>query len=213
MTKSTIQEEVNPKNILVKIFTAPKEAFQFIESYKYNKHVTLLLILSGIIKALDKAESKSMGDHFSIWGVIGFSIFIGVLFGWILNYIYSFFISKTGRYLNGKASTESILRVLAYSLIPAIISLFVFFLRILIYGNSIFRSSIIYEGELNNIIYYFFIFIDLFLMSWSLILFIIGVSIVQKFSILKSIVNIISPAILIMIIAFILYITIDLIIN
>jgi len=215
MTNSNPQEEqVNPKNILAKVITSPKEAFLFIDSYKYNKHATFLLILSGIIKAFDKAESKSMGDHLSIWGVIGFSIVIGVLFGWIVNYIYAFVVSKTGKYLNGKANTESILRILAYSLTPAVISIIILFIRILIYGNSIFQSDSVYSyGELNTILSYFFIFLDLFLISWSLVLFVIGISITQKFSIGKSIVNIVSPAILIMVIAFTLYFLADLFIH
>ncbi len=207
------EEAVNPKNILEKVCTSPKQAFQFIDNYKYNKHVILLLVLSGIVKALDKAETKSMGDNIPIWGIIGFSLFIGLLFGWLLNYIYAFLVSKTGEYLNRKASTESILRVLAYSLIPAIISLFVYFVRILFYGNSIFQSTLLYSSDefLNNIISYIFIFIDLFLMVWSLILLIIGVSIVQKFSIGKAIVNIVLPAILIVLIFLIIYVVIDLI--
>jgi len=207
------EEAVNPKNILEKVCTSPKQAFQFIDNYKYNKHVILLLILSGIVKALDKAETKSMGDNISIWGIIGFSLIIGLIFGLLLNYIYAFLASKTGEYLNGKASTDSILRVLAYSLIPAIISLFVYFVRILFYGNSIFQSTLLYSSDefLNNIISYIFIFIDLFLMVWSLILLVIGVSIVQKFSIGKAIVNIVLPAILIVLIFLIFYVVIDLI--
>lgn len=206
------QEAVTPQNILVKIFTSPTEAFQFIDSYKYNKHVIFFLILSGIIKAFDKAESKGMGDNMSIWGVIAFSILIGLLFGWFFNYIYSWAISFTGSYFNGKANTQAILRVLAYSLLPSVFSLFFLFLRILVYGNAIFQSDYEYynASSFDNIFYYVFLIIDISLTIWSFILFIIAISVVQKFSIGKAILNVIIPAILVVLSAIVIFILVDL---
>jgi hypothetical protein len=216
MINSNNQQEelVTPKNILSKILLSPKEAFIFIENYKYDKYVMLFLILSGIVRALDKAISKNMGDNLSVWGVIFFSILIGIAFGWILNYIYAASISWTGRWFNGKGNTQSILRIIAYSFLPSIISLFFLSLQILIYGNAIFQSDSQYLNEgFNAIINYIFAFIDLILIIWTIVLFVIGISVVQKISIGKAILNLILPAFLIVLSALIIFITIDLLIN
>ena len=206
------REVVNPKNIISKIFFSPKEAFTFIVNYKYEKYVTLLLILSGIVKAFDKAISKNMGDHLPLWGVISCSILIGITFGWIVNFIYAAAISWTGKWLNGKGNTKSILNVLSYALLPSIFSLFLIILQILIYGNTIFQSSYeyLFFNLSDNLIHWTFYFFDLVLIIWSVILLVIGLSVVQKISIVKAILNLILPAFLIVLMAFSAFVIYDL---
>lgn len=206
------KEVVNPKNIISKIFFSPKEAFTFIVNYKYEKYVTLLLILSGIVKAFDKAISKNMGDHLPLWGVISCSILIGITFGWIVNFIYAAAISWTGKWLNGKGNTKSILNVLSYALLPSIFSLFLIILQILIYGNTIFQSSYeyLFFNLSDNLIHWTFYFFDLVLIIWSVILLVIGLSVVQKISIVKAILNLILPAFLIVLMAFSAFVIYDL---
>ncbi|TDO70484.1 Yip1-like protein [Flavobacterium chryseum] len=206
---------VTPKNILTKVFTSPKEAFIFINDYKYSKHVTLFLILSGITKSFDKAISKNMGDNLPLWSVITYGILIGITFGWLLNSLYAFSISWTGKWFNGKADTRSILRVIAYALLPSFISLFFLFIQILIYGNSIFQSSYeyLYTGLFDTTLYWFFYLIDLALIIWSCMLLVIGISVVQKFSIGKAILNLILPVLVLALIVFTLFIIFDILLN
>ncbi|MDN3672280.1 Yip1 family protein [Flavobacterium branchiarum] len=212
--KNQPEELITPKNILLKIWLSPKESFKFIDNYKYDKHVILLLILSGIVQAFDKAISKNMGDDFSIWGVIIFSILIGTTCGWIINYLYATTISLTGKWFNAKGDTRSILRVIAYALTPSIISLILLLVRISIYGNAVFQSPDNYfNGQFDEIIYYLFYFIELILVIWTMVLFAIGVSVAQKISIGKAILNIILPAFLIILSALTLFVISDLLLN
>ncbi|WP_394776796.1 YIP1 family protein [Flavobacterium sp.] len=206
---------VNPTNILTKIVTSRKEAFIFINDYKYNKHVTLFLFFLGIVKSFDKAISKDMGDNLPLWGVITYGILIGITFGWLINFIYAFSISWTGRWLKGVGDTQSLLRVIAYSSLPVIASLFFLFLQILIYGNAIFQSSFfdLYNGLFDTILYWFFYFVDLVLITWTVVLLVIGTSVVQKISIGKAILNLILPAFLIMLIALTIVTVVDSLIN
>ncbi|MBS7230859.1 YIP1 family protein [Flavobacterium psychroterrae] len=206
---------VNPKNILTKIVTSPKEAFIFINDYKYNKHVTLFLILSGIVSSFDKAISKDMGNNLPLWGVITYGILIGITFGWLINFTYAFSISWTGRLLKGSGDTQAILRVIAYSSLPVITSLFFLSLQILIYGNAIFQSSFfdLYYGLFHTIIYWFFYFADLVLIIWTVVLLVIGTSVAQKISTGKAILNLLLPAFLIMLIALTIFIVVDLLFN
>jgi len=192
---------ISDKKLFSKIWTSPREVFKFINTYKYDKYVTVLLILAGISRTFDRASMKNMGDNFSIWGVIAFCIIIGAIFGWITNYIYSALISWTGNWLNGKGNTDSILRVLSYALIPSIISLLLLIPQIAIYGNEIFKSEgdISSGGIISNVIVYGSMFLEFILGIWTLFLFVIGISEVQKLSIGKSILNLVLPVIVIMI--------------
>jgi hypothetical protein len=192
---------VSEKKLFIKIWTSPREVFKFINTYKYEKHVTVLLVLGGVSRAFDRASLKNMGDDFSILGVIAYCVILGALFGWISYYIYSALVSWTGKWLKGKGDSNSLLRVFAYGLIPAIISLLFLIPQIVIYENEIFKSDgdIFSKGIIANIIVYSAMFLELVLGIWSFVLCIIGVSEVQKFSIGKSILNLILPVLVIMI--------------
>ncbi|WP_337964675.1 YIP1 family protein [uncultured Flavobacterium sp.] len=206
---------VTPKNILTKIWFSPKETFGFINDYKYNKNIILFLTLSGIVRSFDKAISKNVGDNLSFWTIIFFGVISGILFGWLVNYIYAFLISWTGKWFNGVGDTQSILRVIAYSSLPIIASLFILFLRILIYGNAIFESSFsdLYNGLFDTILYWTFYFIDLILIIWTVVLIVIGTSVVQKISTGKAILNLILPALLFLFSALIIFFVFDLLLN
>lgn len=191
---------ISSENIFTKIWTSPREVFKFIITYKYDKYVTVLLIFAGISRTFDRASMKNMGDNFSIWGIVAFCIIIGAIFGWVTYYLYSALISWTGKWINGKGNTDSILRVLSYALIPSIISMLFLIPQMIVYGNEMYKSDgdITSGGIVSNIIFYGSMILELALGLWSLVLCVIGISEVQKLSIGKSILNLILPAIVIM---------------
>ena len=206
------QELVGPDNIFSKIWTSPKEVFGFIDKHRYDKHVTILLVLSGMARAFDRASTKNLGDNWTILGVISFCIIIGGLFGWITYYIYAALVSWTGNWIGGKADTQAILRILSYSMLPVILALVLLIPQIAIYGNGIFQSSLddYKTGIIGNIIFYFSIVIEFVLSIWTIILCVIGLSVTQKFSIGKSIINLLLPAVFFVALALILFLVINL---
>jgi hypothetical protein len=191
-------ETIEPKEIFYKLITSPKEAFRFINNYKFDKHVTLLLFLAGITQAFDRATTKNMGDRFSLPGLIAFCIIIGGIFGWITYYIYAASISWTGKWFQGRADTQSVLRILAYSLFPSIFILILLIPQIAIYGNGLFQSDydISNTGLINNVVYYGLILCGLAFGIWSFVLSVIGISEVQRFPIWKALFNLLLPALL-----------------
>jgi hypothetical protein len=196
---------ISDKKLFTKIWTSPREVFQFLNTYKYDKHTTILLILAGIARSFDRASSKNMGNDFSIWGIIAFCIIGGALFGWITYYLYAALISWTGKWLNGRGNTDSILRVLSFALLPSIVSLVFLIPQMLVYGTEIFKSEgdISSEGIISNLIVYSSIVLELILGFWTFVLCIIAISEVQQLSIGKSILNVLLPAIIFVAIIFI----------
>lgn len=183
------------KEIFSKIWTKPRLIFKFINDNDYDKFVKLLLVLAGISRAFDRASMKDMGDNMSIWGILSLSIILGGLLGWISYYIYAALLSLTGDWLDGKGDTTSILRILAYAMTPAIISLLLLIPQIGIYGNEIFKADgdITSAGLIPNILVYGSMILELILGIWTIVLCVIGVSEVQKLSIGKSILNLLLP--------------------
>ena len=54
------------KEIFTKIWTKPREVLRYIHDNKYDKYVTVLLVLAGISRAFDRAVMKDMGDKLSL---------------------------------------------------------------------------------------------------------------------------------------------------
>ena len=192
------RNQISEKDIFIKLLTSPREAFKFINDYKYEKYLYVLLFLAGMVRTFDRASTKNMGDNYSIWTIIAICVIFGGGVGWITYYIYSALISWTGSWMNGKGNTQSVLRVFAYAFFPSIFILILLIPQIAIYGNELFKSdNDLYSlASMESIVLYVILFVEFALGIWSLILCVIGISEVQKLSIGKSILNLLLPAIL-----------------
>lgn len=194
-------ETFTDKEIFTKIWSKPKKILNYIHKFKYEKYFYVLLFLAGISSAFDRASSRNLGDNSSIVFVILSCIIGGGLFGWLGYYIYAALLSWTGRWIDGKGNTESIYRILTYSMIPSVLSLLLLIPQIVIYGNQIFQTEgyLMDAGILANIIFYFSIILEVILGIFTIVFAVIGISVVQNFSIGKAILNLLMPLLMILI--------------
>lgn len=193
--------QLSDSEIFTKIWTSPRLVLNYLNENKYDKFVHILLIAAGISSSLDKASTKNMGDNMSLFAVLALCILVGGLLGWVFYYIYAALISWTGKWIKGQGDTEAILRMLSYAMIPSVVGLILLIPQLLIFGNNIFQSDLdIYnQGTVSMIIFYFTLFLEFTLGIWTIVLFVIGISEAQKFSIVKSIFNMILPGLIIII--------------
>jgi len=159
------------------------------------------LILAGIMKSFDRAADKNMGDNLSLIFVISICILLGGLLGWISYYIYTALISWTGKWLDGKGDTKSLLRMTSYAMIPAILALVFIILQVGLFGIELFQSGfdVSSYGLVSIVIYFITLIFEIILGLWSLVIFVIGLSEIQKLSIGKSILNMLLPVFIIII--------------
>jgi len=182
--------------IFTKIWFSPRKVFRDINDRSYGKYVPILLVLAGISSAFDQAISKDLGDKMPLLGVLGICIIGGGLLGWIGLAIYAALVSWTGKWLKGKGKERSILRIMAYASIPLAVSLICLIPQIGIHGNEIFESVDEYTaapGLVLTIVFWLSLLLGVVLGIWALVLSIVGISEVQKFSIGKSILNLLMP--------------------
>lgn len=192
---------LSDKDIITKIWASPRLVFKYINESHYDKYMIVLLALAGISRAFDRASLKNMGDTMAIAEILGICIVLGGLLGWVSYYIYAALLSWTGKWLDGKGDTNSILRILAYAMIPSILALILLIPQVGIYGAEIFKSEgdISSAGLISNIIVYSSMFLELALGICTLVFCVIGISEVQKLSIGKSILNLLLPALIILV--------------
>ena len=188
-------DALSGQDIFTKIWTEPRRVFKFINDTQYEKYLYILMIFAGIVRAFDRASSKDMGDHSSLLTIVFSCIIGGGMLGWISYYIYAALLSWTGKWLNGAGNTSSIYRMMAYAMIPSIMALVFVFLQIAVYGQGYFKSNtdFLESNIIRSIVFWISFSMEMLLSFASLVLMVIGLSEVQKFSIGKAIVNLILP--------------------
>jgi hypothetical protein len=193
------------KEIFTRIWLSPRVIFKYIHDHKFDKYVTPLLILAGISRAFDRASMKDIGDNLSLWPLLAACIILGGLFGWITFYLYAALIHWTGKWLEGKGDTPSLLRMMAFALIPSVVALIFLVPQIGIYGIEMFKSDgdITSAGLIPNILVYSSLFLEFVFSIWTIVLCVIGISEVQQLSIGKSILNALLPILVIIVPVFI----------
>ena len=206
MTEDLLQdfepiEHFTDKELFTKIWINPRPVFKYLTHIRHEKYITILLILGGIANAIDKATLRNSGDKSSLMTIFLGVIVGGALFGWVSYFLYSSLVRWTGKWLKGNASTEDILRVLAFATIPNIIGILFTIVEISFFGSSVFKSEfdLLQTDTIHIAIGYSLGFIGLVLGIWSLVLSVIGISEVQQFSITKSIINLLLPIFVILI--------------
>ena len=189
------------QEIFTFIWTRPRSVFKFLNDYKYDKFLYPLMILVGIVNAFERVSDKSIGDSFSLLYTFAICIIFGGLFGWVSYYFYAALMSWTGKALDGKANTSSILRVLAYASFPHILTLILLILSIVVYGHNLLTidGELSGHGLISTIFILVFLVIQLALSLATVVLGVIGISEVQGFGIGKAILNFIIPILLLMI--------------
>lgn len=192
---------LSDKDIFIKIWTQPRRIFKFINDTQYEKYFYILMFFTGVVRAFERASSKDMGDHSSLFSIVFGCVIIGGTLGWISYYIYAALISWSGKWLNGVGNTSSIFRMMAYAMIPSILGLFFLFLQIAVYGVDYFTD---YAGYLEknvvaNIVFWISFIIGILLSLTTLVFMVIGLSEVQKFSIGKAVLNLILPILFIVV--------------
>lgn len=192
---------LSDKDIFIQIWTSPAKVFKYLNDNQYDNYVSYLLILAGISRAFDRAAMNNMGDHSSLLFIVIGCVVGGGLLGWISFYFYAALISWTGGWLHGQGNTTSILRMLAHAMIPSIAALIFLIPEIAIYGNETFKSDgdLTSAGITGNIIYYSSLVSEFALGIYTLVLCVIGISEVQKFSTGKAILNLLLPVLLIVV--------------
>jgi len=185
--------------ILREIWVLPREVFKFLDYTNNDKLLNYLLFLAGVLGGFNRASNNNLGDTQDLIYIIMIAVAFGGGLGWISYYLYAALLSWTGTWMGGKGKTKQLLRVVAHGMIPAITTLFLLVIQMILFEEDIFRSNFDttdYSG-LGRIIFWTTLIFQFLLGIYTIILIVIGISVVQNFSMLKAFLNTLLPAILI----------------
>ncbi|RED95226.1 Yip1 family protein [Marinoscillum furvescens] len=184
------------------VWFSPREVFRYLKTANDNQHVIALLILTGISRAFDRAVMQDMGDRLGLTEILLVCTLGGALFGWMYIYIYGYLLRWTGKWLHATTvDIQTMVRMLAFAMLPTVASLTLLIPQIIIYGHEIFKADgdLLTGGIFNNLIFYSTVIAEVGLGIWTVILTVVGISETQELSTGKAILNMILPVLVIMV--------------
>jgi Yip1 domain len=179
-------------NVVLNFAKNPGLSFSNIIANKLDRYKFWLIFLLGISVMSGNAISSHYGDKFGMIGLILYIFILGPIFVALWVFMVSALISITGRWIKGNAKIEDVMNIISYAAIPLILMLVVRLLYVIIFGTSIFyqRFNLNDFGTLGYLVYKLGFVINVILLVYYFILLVLGISVVQGFSIMKGIFNI-----------------------
>lgn len=192
------------------IWIHPKETIESIVSVNPNHRLWPLATVYGFSSLMNLAQVYAPGYQFNLLTILIASIVLAPFWGYFLYGVSSFLIAKTGRWLNGSASFIQVRAVAIWASVPFIINVLCWVVMIIVFGEGLFKDfpggNILSSLQMNIVLTV--MLIKLGMTIWALVIYLQGLTVVHKFSIAKSMLNVVIVAFIIFVILLILWIAI-----
>jgi hypothetical protein len=189
------------------IWVKPKGTIQEIVDYNPNYRLGILSAIYGFISLMGISQSFSYGFVLGFFPLIIASIIFSVIWGYFLFSLASFFVYFVGRWLKGQANYKQVRASVAWSTVPMVVNLIIWIVLLVLFQDKIFKDfyNNVPLDAVTSTMLFAFMLIQLILSIWSLVIYINCLSQVQKFSIIRSIFNIIISGIFLMVSVFVFF--------
>lgn len=171
------------------IWFHPRKTMRFLEDKNKVLLGFLIVLLVCFIKTVNLAVYFELGEKLSVLGIFEVCFILSLLKAGFIYIVVAKVLFKSCQGFQGEASLSSIKKVIEWSSIPLVFSVLLWVPEFMIVGGSFFKSnsSLIDANTLSNSVYISLSCIDTVLALWSLILFIICLAEVNRFSLKQAI--------------------------
>lgn len=183
------------KDVWVKICTQPRETIKRIVSANVKYGFIALSGIYGFNMLMHIAQTLSVGQDFSLTGIIIGAIILSIFLGMFAISVTAGLVYWTGQWIGGKGSYLPIRAAVAWSNVPNIVNIILWFLLMGYFGSSLFTANFsqmqFSGGELafTSIVFA----LQTIFSVWSLVLLVKTIGQVQGFSAWKGLLNILIP--------------------
>lgn len=174
------QMNLNP---WITMWTNPRRTIREIINIAPKKGVFLLAVIFGLQYLLNFAHTFSLGVHFPPILILILSIVASPLLGYFWFYLFGACLYYSGKLLKGQSKYYQIISSMAWSSVPYLLTLFMWFVFLVASAYSTFIQ------QTDNTTFFFISFVILITAVWSLVLILKCLMEVQEFSCLRSIGN------------------------
>lgn len=187
------EASITERNLLQKIWFHPTATLRFILANCPDKYILTLLVLGGIVRAIDRATKQHQGDTMSTTGVLLLALVGGGLFGWATYLLYAWGMRVTGQWLGGRSDYDTFRIVLAWALVPSITTLLFLVPEVAVFGDSLFKSDLEIHSLASRTLAIASGLAQLVLSIWTFVILLRGIMLVQNFSVGRALANMLLP--------------------
>ncbi|MDO7884952.1 YIP1 family protein [Hymenobacter cheonanensis] len=184
---------ITERTLFLKIWRHPTATLGFILANCPGAYVTQLLVLGGIARAVGRIKPSQVHDASSAGNALLLAALLGGAFGWVTYYFYAWGLSLCGQWMGGRATADTLKTVLAWALVPTIVSLAPMCLVLDISSGDSFRREVIDLPLSNETLLYALSGLELGLAVWTFCIFLSGIRLVQGFAVGRAVLNMVLP--------------------
>lgn len=171
---------MNENNPWISIWANPKQTIRSIVSTNPKKRFFILAAIFGLSFCISNAMAVAVYQNVSIVLSLLVALIISPFIGAVVLYIGAWFLWGIGKWFNGQAPFQHVLAAYAWSRVPTIIVVVMWFLLLAIGGPD---SIVQYKQDASIS---FVVLISLIVQIWSIVLLIQSLQEVQGYSVWKA---------------------------
>jgi len=179
-------EKMNP---WISIWTEPRKTIAQIVATNPNRGLWLLAWIYGFLSLLNGGQSLTVGNHFHVLLILVFSVVVAPFWGMFVFWIWTWAVLLIGKILKGQADFTAARAAFAWSCVPLIVNIVLWILMLLVIGGALFQTAQPTQGPM--VFLTAVLIAKLAVMIWSLVIYINALAEVQKFSVARSVANIV----------------------
>ncbi len=180
------------------IWNKPRQTIREIVRTNPSLHLFPLSMIYGFPVLVHLAQFFSLGAMWSTWAVVLVALILSPIVGYIGISFWSILVKWTGNWIGGKGSYREVRASVAWANVPNLVNVISWIVLAALLGAGLFTPGIS-GGEVTigmaralTIIFG----VQLVVSIWAFVILIIGLSEVQKFSVLRAICNILIPCVI-----------------
>lgn len=173
------------------IFVKPRQTIRAIVDSNPNFRLLTLSAIYGFCSLLGFAQNFNFGDKKETLLALLPLLLLAPFWGYLVFSFSSWFVFITGKLLKGQGTYKEVRSAYAWSNVPLIVNALLWIFLIIVFKISLFSDTAL-QGVLTggrSFLLVGVVFSQLVFSLWGLVIYIIGVSEVQRFSIFKTLVN------------------------
>jgi hypothetical protein len=176
------------QNPWIAIWTKPRNTMAQIAAENPNQSLWILAAIYGFNSLMNLFQSIALGQAMTPMGILVLAILVAPFWGYINLSVWSWFVSFTGKWLKGQGNFTEVRSACAWSSVPLLVNIPLWLLMVALFGHQLFLNfpdaGILIAKIVTSI--------------WSFIIYLNALAAVQKFSMLRTIGNLILAGIVLL---------------
>jgi hypothetical protein len=189
------------------IWTRPRETMARIAAENPNRSLWLLAGIYGFCSLMNLFQSIELGSAMGTAGIVILGFLIAPFWGYLNFSIWSWFVFFVGKWFKGQGHFSTVRSAYAWSCVPVIVNIPLWLLMVALFGHQLFLNFPDAHLLPSGMVTFLFVIliVKVVLAVWSLVIYLNALAEVQKFSILRAILNVVVAAVVLTFVLFVVW--------